>query len=224
MMRSNPKRRTAMPNKVKDANAQLQEWIQKKVKPEEQARQVDGWLRAAQPFIVYWADEIGQITNLTEKTEAMNDFFKNGVAVLSAEDRAGFKDALCDALQIKSTQWGERLKTLNGHKKSKDDDDEPLYVTGGWVFEHFLGLEYDPDLDRTFFAVRYPDGHVDDRLDKIVIQDRKYVPMPPNNIIRKRVILLPSQMTELQDESELLFAIKAHNYKYFDFGADETFE
>jgi len=114
---------------------------------------------------------------------------------------------------------------LNGHKKSKDEgDDEPLYVTGGWVFEHFLGLEYVPELDRTFFAVRYPDGSVEDRRERVTIQDRKYVPMPANNIIRKRVILLPSEMTELQDESELLFAIKAHNARYFDFGADETFE
>jgi hypothetical protein len=49
--------------------------------------------------------------------------------------------------------------------------------------------------------------------------------MPANNIIRKRVILLPTQMNEqVSDEGDLLFAIKAHNAKYFDFGSDETFE
>jgi hypothetical protein len=39
------------------------------------------------------------------------------------------------------------------------------------------------------------------------------------------VILLPTQMNEqVSDESDLLFAIKAHNARYFDFGDDETFE
>src|SRR4030067_3018519 len=104
---------------VKCASGQLQEWVKKGVKADEQMRQVELWLKAAKPFIVHWAEEIGQITNLTEKTEALNDFFKNGVVTLSAEDRAGFRDALCDALRIKSTQWTDRLKGLNGRAKNK---------------------------------------------------------------------------------------------------------
>lgn len=212
---------------IKDANAQLQAWQSKGVKPEEQARQVQAWLASAKPFIVYWAEEIGDIANVTEKTDALNDFFKNGVAMLSADDRAGFKDALCEATKIRSSQWTERLKNLNGSKKKngkEEDDDEPIYITGGWVFEHFVGLEYDPDSDQTFFAVRFPDGRVEDRLERLKIGERKFLPIPANNIIRKKVILLPSEMTELKDEGELLFAIKAHNARYFDFGTDETFE
>jgi hypothetical protein len=65
---------------------------------------------------------------------------------------------------------------------------------------------------------------VEDRLERVKIQDRKYFPIPSNTIISKRVILLPSEMGELMDEESLLFAIKAHNARYFDFGADETFE
>lgn len=212
---------------IKDANAQLQAWQSKGVKPEEQARQVQAWLASAKPFIVYWAEEIGDIANVTEKNDALNDFFKNGVAMLSADDRAGFKDALCEATKIRSSQWTERLKNLNGSKKKngkEEDDDEPIYITGGWVFEHFVGLEYDPDSDQTFFAVRFPDGRVEDRLERLKIGERKFLPIPANNIIRKKVILLPSEMTELKDEGELLFAIKAHNARYFDFGTDETFE
>lgn len=212
---------------IKDANAQLQDWTARGVKASEQARQVEGWLKAARPFILHWAEEVGEIRNLSEKTEALNDFFKNGVAVLSEEDRAGFKDALLRALDIKSTQWTERLKAMNGKKKKgeKDDDDsEPIFTTGGWLFEHFIGLEYDQELDQTFMAVRFPDGHVEDRLERLMIGRRKYVPMPANNIIRKRVILLPSEMTELREESDLLMAIRIHNAKYFDFGSDETWE
>lgn len=213
--------------KIKDANAQLQEWVKKGVKPDEQALRVEGWMSSARPFILHWAEEIGDVTKLTEKTQALNDFFKNGVAILSAEDRAGFKEALCEAAGIKSTQWTDRLKALNGHVKRHDkgeNDDEPVFTTGGWLFEHFIGLEYDAIEDKTYFAVRFPDGHVEDRLERVMIGKQKYLPMPVNNIIRKRVILLPSEMTELQDEADLLFAIKAHNARYFDFGSDETFE
>jgi hypothetical protein len=213
------------PTTVKDANAQLQEWSASGVKPESQTRQVESWLKAAQPYIVHWASEIGCITNLTEKADALKDFFKNGVGQLSQDDRAAFKDHLIEALNIKSGQWTERVKGLNGHKKQKDEDDqEPIFHTGGWMFDYYLGLEYDPLDDKTYFAVRYPDGHVEDRVERIKIQDVRVVPFPANNIIKKRVILLPSEMSELKDESELLFAIKAHNARYFDFGADETFE
>lgn len=212
--------------KPKDANAQLQEWTSKGVKPEDQARQVESWLRAAKPFILHWAEDIGEIGSMNERAEALTDFFKNGVAQLSPDDRIAFKDELCQAANIKSTQWTERIKSLNGHKKRDQDkdDDEPIFTTGGWLFEHFLGLEYDQDLDQTFFAVRFPDGHVEDRQERVKIQNKRYVPMPANNIIRKRVILLPSEMTALESENALLFAIKAHNARYFDFGADETFE
>ena len=211
---------------VKDANAQLQEWSKKGVKPDEQTRQAGLWLNAAKPFILYWAEDIGSISNHNEKADALSDFFKNGVAQLSPDDRIAFKDDLCAAAGIKSGQWTERVKSLNGHKKKSqdEDDDEPIFSTGGWVFEHFLGLEYDQDEDKTYFAVRRPDGTVDDRQAWVKIQDRKYVPIPSNNIIRKRVILLPSEMSDLLDENALLFAIKAHNARYFDFGADETFE
>jgi hypothetical protein len=212
---------------IKDANAQLQDWVARGMTASEQARQAEGWLKAARPYILLWAEEIGEIQNLSEKNEALNDFFKNGVAELSEEDRAGYKDALLAALKIRSTQWADRLKALNGKKKKneKDEDDsEPIYTTGGWLFDHFIGLEYDAELDQTFMAVRFPDGHVEDRVERLMIGNRKYLPLPANNIIRKRVILLPSAMTDLKPEDELLFAIRAHNARYFDFGSDETFE
>jgi hypothetical protein len=213
-----------MPN-PKDVNAQLQEWTKKGLKPDEQVRQVNTWLQFAKPYIFHWADEIGQISNANEKSEALREFFKIGVAQLSPDDRMAFKDELCEAVRISKGQWGERLKNLNGHKKKDDEDrDEPIFITGGWFFEHFIGLEYDQEEDKTSFAVRFPDGRVEDHLDRLKVGGRTFVPYPSNNIIRKRVILLPSEMSELRDEKDLLFAIKVHNAKYFDFGSDETFE
>src|SRR3990170_5036639 len=190
---------------IKDANGQLQEWVRKGVKADEQIRQVELWLKAAKPFIVYWAEEIGQIENLTEKTDALNDFFKNGVVALSADDRAGFKDALCDALRIKSTQWTDRLKALNGSVKKKgDDDDEPIFTTGGWIKHHLVELFYKPNEFRTYLAVRYPDGQVSDLMEKVMIDGRKYVPIYPTSVILKGIVSLPTELGEEMSEDELL--------------------
>jgi hypothetical protein len=212
---------------VKDINDQLVKWVQSNVPLDQQVQSVEGWLRNAEPYVVAWAREVGGLQNLSEKTEAMNEFFRRGVLGLNPDDRAGFKEALCNALGIKSAEWNERLKNLNGNGKKKDkdeDEEDPIFITGGWYFEHFFGLEYDSIDDKTYFCVRFPDGHLEDRLERVMIGKQKYCPMPANNIIRKRVILLPTQMVELRDEQQLLFSIKAHNEKYFDFGADKTFE
>ncbi len=212
---------------IKDANAQLQEWVRLGLAPEKQAEKAAGWLQAAKPYIFHWAEEIGGIPNLSEKSEALKVFFKQGVATLDEGDRAAFKDGLCEALQISKAAWSDHMKVSAPAKKKKGDEDdegEPVYTTGGWLFEHLLGLEYDQERDETYLAVRFPDGHIEDRLSKVMIQGRVVKPIPPNNIIRKRVILLPSELTDLTDEEKLLFAIKAHNHRYFDFGTDETFE
>jgi len=209
---------------VKDANGQLQEWIKKGVKADEQIRQVELWLKAAKPFIVYWAEEIGQIENLTEKTDALNDFFKNGVVALSADDRAGFKDALCDALRIKSTQWTDRLKALNGSVKKKgDDDDEPIFTTGGWIKHHLVELFYKPNEFRTYLAVRYPDGQVSDLMEKVMIDGRKYVPIYPTSVILKGIVSLPTELGEEMSEDELLAITRLQINRYFDFGGDDFF-
>ena len=212
---------------IKDANAQLQEWARQGMAPEKQAERAALWLQAARPYVFVWAEEVGGIQNLTEKAEALKAFFKQGVATLDEGDRAAFKDGLCDALQITKAAWNDHMKVSAPAKKKKGDEDdegEPVYTTGGWLFEHLIGLEYDQERDETYLAVRFPDGHIEDRLNKVLIQGRVVKPIPPNNIIRKRVILLPSELSELKDEEQLLFAIKAHNHRYFDFGTDETFE
>jgi hypothetical protein len=217
---------------IKDINEQLKQWVKDGVAPEVQSKHVEKWLLNAEPYILIWAREVGEIQNISKKSEALNEFFKNGVATLSADDRAGFRDVLCGELGIKATEWRERTAEIREReqeekkkaKKSKNEDEDVTIFTGGWLFDHLLGLEYDAEEDKTYFAVRYPDGHLEDRVERIEINKQVYVPPAPNNSIRKRILLLPSRMTELKTERELLFAIKSHNYKYFDCGSDETLE
>jgi len=212
---------------IKDANDQLVAWNKSKVKVEKQAERAAAMLESGKPFILWWADDITQIANPGEKNNALRDLFAEGVNRLDAQDRAGYKDDICKTLEISKFQWNDRLKALatvskNGQKEG--DDGEPIFHTGGWIGDHFLGLEYSPELDKTFFAVRYPDGQVEDRAERVEINGRRYVPVFANNVIRKRILLLPSEMGELKSEEELLFIIKNHNHKYFDCGSDETLE
>lgn len=217
---------------IKDANAQLQAWVKANLPQDQQAMKVAGWLKAAKPFIVHKAEQIGEIESLPEKTKALNDFFKVDVSALDVDDRAGYKETLLEALQIKSTEWRDRTTAIRekerdaktAARKASKLDEDVTYSTGGWLFDHLLGLEYDPEDDRTYLAVRYPDGKIEDRVERLEINKQIIAPIPPNNTIRKKILLLPSQMVELRDEQDLLFATKRHNYEFFDCGSDETLE
>lgn len=204
--------------KVKDANGQLQEWVQKGVKPDEQARQVEGWLKSAKPFIVYWAEEIGEIQNLSEKTAALNDFFKNGVALLSADDRSGYKDALCDSLHIKMGQWSERVKYLNGHRKSEDDENRiqeqetlggyfrnPENPSEGWLVD----LLFDSATQKALLAYRDPAGNID-VAKSLDIYGKRYLPKV-DDFVRKGVVVFPSALGPLKTTSELLRIHEEHD-------------
>ena len=214
--------------KIKDANAQLQEWNKKGVKPDEQARQADGWLKAARPFIFWWAEEIGCQENVSEKNDALTEFFKSGVNALNSQDQAGFKDELCEALKISKTQWSERLKALNGNGKKKKDEDEeesePIFTAGGWINHHLVELFYKPDERKTYLAVRMPDGTISELQERIMIDKQKYLPIPPNSTITKRTVRLPSEIGEEKSEDELLFMTKSHINRYFDFGGNDFFQ
>jgi len=209
---------------IKDVNAQLQDWVKKGIKPEQQKAAVEGWLENARPYVVVWAEEVGDLRNVSEKAEALTDFFKNGVAALTVEDRAGYKDALIDALKIKPTQWTDRIKQLNGHKKKDDDDErEPIRTAGGWIQHHLVELFYKPEEMRTYLAVRYPDGRISELVDHAIIDDRKYVPIFPNSTILKRTVRLPSELGEELSEDELLSITRIQAHRYFDFGGDDFF-
>ena len=213
--------------KAKDANAQLQEWVKKGVAPAEQARQAEGWLRAARPFVFCRAEEIGGIENVSEKNDALGAFFKGEVLALSEQDRAGFKDELCDELGITKTQWAERLKALNGNgkkKKDEEDESEPIFTAGGWINHYLVELFYKPDERRTYLAMRKPDGEITDLQERLMIGDQKYLPMPPNSTITKRTVRLPSEIGEEKSEDELLEMTKKHINRYFDFGGNDFFE
>lgn len=216
---------------LKDVNDHLRQFQKEELAADAQASKVEGWLKAAKPFIVHWAEEIGQIESLTEKTEAVSEFFKAGVGKLDESDRAGYKATLIEALGIKTTEWTDRLKVLNGNGKTKkngknadDDEREPIFTTGGWFNHHLVEMFYKPEELRSYLAVRYPDGTISDLQEKVYVGEFKLCPPPVDSVLMKSIVRLPSELGERKSEDELLFLTRQHILKYFDFGGNDFFE
>ena len=213
--------------KHKDVNEQLQEWQAKKVSPEIQRERVQRWLTIAEPYLLVWANEIGDIQNIAEKTEAMNEFFAKGVATLDPNDRAGYQNAVIERLGIKSNEFTQRVRALNGHVKkstAKGEEDEPVRTAGGWIQHHLVELFFDREKMRMMLAVKYPDGTVSDLKDQVNIEGTTYKPIFPTSSVTKKIVLLPSELGEPMSEDELLAATNSHINKYFDFGSDLFFQ
>jgi len=214
---------------IKDANAQLQDWMNKGIPPEQQKASVEGWLKNSQPFLMVWADEIGRLEGLSEKTEALNRFFKDAVGKLTAEDRAGFKDALCDALKIKSTQWNDRLRAMSEAAKNGDDEDEmpEIETLGGWYADdasnnsgYLIDIIYDKNKKKILLAY----AHIKDMekgerevgvADHLIIGKYKYVPPVHDDVIMDGVVKLASGLGPLMSSRDLINKNARYYEKYF---------
>lgn len=219
-----------MPDKpvIKDVNDQVRAWEKAGVPLDQQRARVEAWLQNAEPFIVVWAREVGSVVNITEKTEALNLFFKNGVGGLSPDDRAGFKDVLIRELGIKSTQWTERMKALaDAAKAAKDEDDvEEVASMGGWFPDdesEKSGWLLEPFLDRKAGKTRWAYARITDidqnareigTADELVINDVKHVPLMDDNI-RYETIILPNSLGPLKSTGELIAEIEEFVRRYF---------
>lgn len=213
---------------IKDMNAQLQAWARENVSPEQQKVKVDGWLKNAQPFLLLWAENIAQISGVGEKTTELNKYFKQAIAPLSAEDRAGYKDAVCGALGIKSTQWNERLRALEQAKKAGGDEDdvETIITMGGWFPDDetensgwLLEPYYDRRADKTRWAyARITDMEKDTReidvADTLTINGKKYEPLMDENI-KYGTIVLASGLGPLKTTKELIDEAEKFIRKHF---------
>lgn len=218
-----------MPNPIiKDVNDQVRAWEKAGVSPDQQRAKVEAWLQNAEPFIVVWARAAGSIVNITEKTEALNLFFKNGVGALSPDDRAGFKDVLIRELGIKSTQWTERMKALaDAAKAAKDEDEvEEVVSMGGWFPDdesEKSGWLLEPFLDRKAGKTRWAYARITDidqdareigTADDLIINEARYVPLMDENI-KYGTVILSNGLGPLTSTADLIDKIEKFIKRYF---------
>lgn len=212
-----------------DANQLLQDWKQAGMAPTEQRSQIRLMLATSSPLIVRMAELVGDpkkgngaIRDDDDRREAIQQVVKMGR--LLGEEFRFFEKRVARAIGMGVTEI--RALVLRKKKKGDEEDDEgePIYTAGGWIQGHLVELLYDQERMRTAFAVRKPNGEIEEYLERIVIEGKKYVPVPPNSTIVKRVVLLPNCMGEQLQDHELLAVIQNHHYKYFDFGSDAFFQ
>jgi hypothetical protein len=221
-----------------DANQLLQDWKGAGITAEGQRLQIRAMLSHSKPMVLAMAEQVGNpqkgpsrngaasgsIQDEDDRREAIKHIVQ--LAKLMGDDYWYYEKRIADALGLKPTELPDRPKKKAG--KDKNGDEKATPRAGGWIHGHLVELLYDAEKDRTSFAVRYPDGRIEEGLEHVTIEDQKYVPIPPNALIRtvddSAVVLLPSALGEQLQDHELVAVLQAHNYKYFDFGAESFFE
>lgn len=215
---------------IKDINDQVKAWESARVSLDQQRAKVEAWLQNAEPYVVVWARSIGEISNITEKAEALNLFFKLAVEKLSAEDRAGFKEVLIKELRIKTSQWTERMKVISDKLKSGEDEDLPEVETlGGWYPDDETGncgylveVFMNQRTNKLEFAyARIEDMEKNVRTvgtaTEIVLGKRKLVPpLSDDNLFGENpAVKLPTGLGELRSSRDLININAKYYEKYF---------
>lgn len=219
------------PVMMKDVNDQVKAWQKAGVPLDQQRVRVEAWMANAEPFVVVEARRIGEILNITEKTEALNTFFKLMVMGLDAADRAGFKEVLIRELRIKSTQWTERMKALaDAAKNGEDDDDLPEVETlGGWYPEDETGncgYLVEVFMNKRTNKLEFAYARIDDMennvrtvgtAEEIVMGKKKLVPpaFDDNLFGENPAVKLPTGLGELKTSRELININARYYEKYF---------
>ncbi len=142
--------------------------------------------------------------------------------VLATDLRPELADALCGGL----SQFNRLLKA----QKKKQADAEPpvdlsraVYSMGGYIggllFEQCI--KFLPNgATETFYWVRQPDGKRE-RKQTLDIAGTTYVPFSPQleQVLSKRTVLLPSDLTEYSSERDLLEATRTFIHRWVDVDA-----
>jgi hypothetical protein len=205
-----------------DANALLQAWVKEGVSLDEQKAKVQSLLRTSRPLISIVAERVGEMEaqDKPEGAKVVIELLKT----MEGTERDIWLGTVAKTTGLNKADLAKSF-SKNGKKHDSDDDEgEPIFSAGGWIQKHLVELLYDPERMRTAFCVRFPDGKIEEWADKVVIEGRKYVPIPPNSTLKKKVVLLPKEMGERLQEAELLDVVRNHIHKYFDFGSDSFFE
>lgn len=215
----------------KDANDLRQDMVAAGVADDAQQALVENLIANSGYVVQLLAEQVG---NPSKGNGAIVDPDKRRAGIvqvayltqmLPPEDRALHEKALAKAMGMLVTDFRNVVKT-QGDGADEDEKDawvDPIYTAGGWIDGHLVELIYDEKAVKTYFAIRYPDGHVGMR-DKLVIEGQTYYPMKPNMMIMKKVVRLPSELVAPVSDEELLETIRAHNQKYFDFAGDDSWE
>jgi hypothetical protein len=109
------------------------------------------------------------------------------------------------------------LKTMSD-LPNPDKAKEPtefVETLGGWFDDTLVELLYDKESNYTKFAIRKPDGMIEE-VDYYDYDNKRFVPPFPEDAMTKDVVMLPSKVVPLRSVRELIAIIRNFIHRYLD--------
>lgn len=201
-------------NGGKDANDWLKVMYARQMAVENQREQAMLLLAQSKAVVEYACEIAGKVSGAA-KDQATRDAFAL-IARMEDFDRANYRTKLTKSLGIGYREYEKILKTLTNSEEKTDAEMNIVEVIGGNYDGHLLELLYDPLTESTKLAVRWPDGRISEE-ERVAINGNHYVPIGPNALIRKEVILFPSHVPDSpKSVRELVTIIKLFVHRYLD--------
>jgi hypothetical protein len=211
---------------IKDMNELLQRWAVAGVEAEDQARRVRGMLGQARTLVELAAERVGDLEGAARDAAEGEAF--GLIAQMGEYEQGQYQERLAKAMGLNIREYSRRFKAFISEKKkagAKDAQGEATEFAGGvlgdFQSQHFVELLYDPEELQTRFAVRYPDGRIEET-GELSIDGMRYIPVYPNALILKNAVLLPSHLRPVRSTAELVGIIRMFIHRYLD--VDEFYE
>jgi len=106
---------------------------------------------------------------------------------------------------------------------NEEKQEKPILKTSIIKPDALYEMVFDRTTNKTSFSKIDRDGNLENLLEEVELDGRKYRPLPPTyNLVEKGVILFPSQATLYENEEAILKEIQTFIHKYLDIS--EVFE
>lgn len=191
---------------VKDANDLLKAMIQNG----DDAAAQGPWVRArfalSETYVEYFCSEVGTKEG-AERDEAIRKAVKL-IGRMEEIDRSQYRARLAKALAIGVRELDHMLKKTQEIEKKEGSGQEAIETFGGYIDGYVVEYLYNPETDTASLAWRAPDGVVQSG-DRLKIEDRYFMPMEPDDNVRKGGVLFPAQLGPLKTTRELAAYLEA---------------
>jgi hypothetical protein len=199
----------------KDANDWLLSMVRNRVPEETQVDRSKKLLAAAPTYaevITHWAGQ--------QMGAERDDAQKKALAVIAKMDSvtlAQYRSKLAKAMDLNVRDFNHVLKTMSD-LPNPDKAKEPtefVETLGGWFDDTLVELLYDKESNYTKFAIRKPDGMIEE-VDYYDYDNKRFVPPFPEDAMTKDVVMLPSKVVPLRSVRELIAIIRNFIHRYLD--------
>jgi DNA primase len=133
------------------------------------------------------------------------------ISQLSELDLAHYRNRLTKALGVNVRELSNMLKKFKetATDAEKADQGEPVFTWGGYTDGWLIEYLYDAEAHESTLAWRDPEGKVGSGK-YVEINERRYLPYPPNEALRSGAVLFPSRLGDRKSIRELVAYVELY--------------